>query len=317
MTVCPKQKFIFISIIVVCCCHAWVPVGAQIDKKDSTVQAITYWQPGDSYRYGITKNTIEIQNADTVSKVSTAYDVDLSVLEDSDSSFLIEWVYSNISTTDTNLLFRKIISLSEGVKYVYKTDELGAFKELVNRDEISQIVDSSIEMVRQELKDSPAVDSIYKSLKEITDDPQAVEATSLEEIQQFHFFYGVKYKIGDVYQVPTKAPHVFTGDILDGQLTVYLDEIREEENAYVLMGKSEINNKQLGEATIKYLTSIDKSFSENVELKQAFSNAKNETYYTSYFHGDGLLIYSVKTQITTVAATETVEESIIELKKEP
>lgn len=315
MTGCPKRKFVFVLISVVCFCHVSLSVNAQIDKKDSTVQAITYWQEGDSYRYTITTNATEIQNSDTVSKVSTTYDVDLSVTEASDSAFLIEWVYGNISTTDTNLLFRKIISLSEGVKYVYQTDELGAFKKLINRAEIRQMVDSSLDMVRKELKDNPAVDSLYKSLKEIAANPEAMEATSLGEIQQFHFFYGVKYKIGEVYQVDTKAPYAFTGDILDGQLTVYLDEIMPEDNTYVLMGKSEINNQQLAEATVKYLASIDKSFKENAELKQAFSNATNETYYTSYFYTDGLLISCVKTQIVKVAATETIEETIIELKK--
>ena len=65
----------------------------QINMADSTAQVITYWEKGEKQNYSVTTEKIRITGSDTTSREMMTYDVEITVLNSSDKSYMIEWYY--------------------------------------------------------------------------------------------------------------------------------------------------------------------------------------------------------------------------------
>lgn len=291
-----------------------VTTFGQINIADSTAQVISYWDKGEKKNYSVIAEKIKINGADTTSKEITTYDVEITVLNATDKSYTIEWLYKNITTNSQNPTIQKIMNITKDMKVVFKTNELGVFVEVVNWKEIKDYIQKSTLTLRNEFKDIPEMDKIFKQIEATYSAREAIESASIKDIQQFHTFHGAKYKLGEVLEGKLKVPNIYGTEPFDSDFTVYLDEINEQDNNFIMRATQEVNIEQLKNATINYLTTMSKNLKVDSPKREDLKDLGNETLTASRIHGTGWVVYSIQTTTITSDNVTNIEERIIDIK---
>lgn len=286
----------------------------QINMADSTAQVITYWEKGEKQNYTVITEKIKLKGTDTTSRELTTYDVEITVLNQTDKSYTVQWLYKNIKTNSTNPTIQKLMNVTKDMKVVFKTDELGAFVEVINWKEVKDYIQKATTTLRKDFKDIPEMDKILKKIEATYSTKEAIESASIKDIQQFHTFHGAKYKLGEVLEGKLKVPNLYGAEPFDSDFTVYLDEINEEDNNFIMRATQEVDKEQLTNATFTYLTTMAKNMKVNPPKREDLKDLKNETLTASRMHGTGWVVYSVQTTTVTSDNMTNIEERIIELK---
>jgi hypothetical protein len=286
----------------------------QINMADSTAQVITYWEKGDKQNYTVTTEKIKIKGADTTSRDIMTYDVEVTVLDQTDKSYTVEWWYKNLKINSANPIIQKLMSITNDMKVVFKTDELGTFTEVVNWKEGRDFIQKAIKSLSKEFAAIPEMDNVLKQFAATYSSKEAIESTAIKDIQQFHSFHGAKYKLGEVLEGQTKVPNLLGTEPFDSDFTISLDEINEADDNVVIRFSQEVNKEQLTNATFDYLTKMSKTMKAALPKREDLKELKNETLLASRIHGTGWVIYSV--QITTVTSDDitSIKERTIELQ---
>ncbi len=272
----------------------------QINMADSTAQVITYWEKGEKQNYSVIAESIKIIGTDTTSREINTYDVEITVLNADDKSYTIEWLYKNITTNSQNSTVQKLMNITKDMKVIFKTDELGVFVEVLNWKEIKDFIQKATSTLRKDYKDIPEMDKIIKQIEATYTTREAIESASIKDIQQFHTFHGAKYKLGEVLEGTLKVPNLYGKEPFDCDFTVYLDEINEEDNNFIMRATQEVNKEQLTNATFNFLTTMAKNMKVDPPKREDLKELVNETLTASRIHGTGWVIYSL--QSTTVTS---------------
>jgi hypothetical protein len=127
-------------------------------------------------------------------------------------------------------------------------------------------------------------------------------------------FHGAKYKLGEVLEGQLKVPNIYGTEPFDSYFKVYLDEINEKENNFIIRATQEVNKDQLINATFNYLTTMANTMKVDPPKKEDLKNLTNETLTISRIHGTGWVIHSVQTTKVTSDNITNIEEIIIEIK---
>lgn len=281
---------------------------------DSTVQVISYWDKGEKQIYSITSEEYKVKAGDTTSREVMHYDVEVTVTEVLDSSITVEWIYRNMQSDSKKPIMQKILNATKDMRVVFKTDELGVFREVINWEEVSDYIRKATADLRKEYSNIPEMTEVINQIEATYGSRKAIESAGIADIQQFHTFHGARYKLGEVLQGTIQVPNILGKDPFDSDFSLYLDEINEAENTYVMRASQEINKEQLTEATLLYLTTLSKSMKVDPPSRTDIGQLSNNTQTASRLHGSGWLIYSVQTKTVTSNNQTKVEERIIEIK---
>ncbi len=286
----------------------------QINMKDSTAQVITYWEKGDKQNYSVTAEKIKIRGADTTAREITTYNVQITVLNKSEKSYIIEWLYKDIKTNSQNATVQKLLNINKDMKVVFKTDELGAFIEVTNWKEIKDYIQKTTTTLRKDFQGIPEMDKVLKQIEVTYSTKEAIESVSIKDIQQFHTFHGAKYKLGEVLEVKLKVPNIIGTEPFDSEATIYMDEINEKDNNFIIRASQIVNKEQLTNAMFNYLTTISKNMKGDPPKREELQALGNETLTASRIHGTGWVVYSIQTTTITSDNVKNIEERIIELQ---
>lgn len=287
---------------------------AQINMKDSTAQVITYWEKGDKQNYSVTAEKIKIKGADTTSREITTYNVQITVLNKSEKSYIIEWLYKDIKTNSQNATVQKLLNINKDMKVVFKTDELGVFIEVTNWKEIKDYIQKTTSTLRKDFQGIPEMDKVLKQIEVTYSTKEAIESVSIKDIQQFHTFHGAKYKLGEVLEVKLKVPNIIGAEPFDSEATIYMDEINEKDNNFIIRASQIVNKEQLTNAMFNYLTTMSKNMKGDPPKREELQALGNETLTASRIHGTGWVVYSIQTTTITSDNVKNIEERIIELQ---
>ena len=181
----------------------------QINMMDSTVQTIGYWDKKEKETYSVTTDKFKLKGADTTSKENMKYEVEITILDSTAKSYTIEWFYKNFTIETDNDLLKKIMSIAQDMKVIIKTDDVGAFVEVVNWKEVRDFIRKATEKTRKEFKDIPKMEAVIKQIEGIYSTKEAIESASISDIQQFYNFHGAKYKLGETLEGKFKGPNLY------------------------------------------------------------------------------------------------------------
>lgn len=279
-----KTKLLFLFLI------SALGINAQINMEDSTVQAIMYWDMNESYNYRITQSTLEEKGGNITKNDSIAYDVKVSIIDSTATSYTIKWEFSNYYAKGLNLM-PQLKKLLEEKKFIYKTNELGEFEELVNWEEIR---DNLLETTKETTKallanksqaiDEATLNKVLKATEGLLSSKEYIENKAIEPVQIFHTFMGGAYQLGEMLESEIEVPNVINPQKpLIAQAAVWLDEIAEEDNFYVLRYRQMVDEEQLMELTKELLS----SFSKNMDL-----GTKAQEEIDKAFGGEEKLVHS-------------------------
>jgi hypothetical protein len=287
---------------------------SQISIKDSTVQVIGYWSKYDKQSYDVTYEKYKVKNKDTISRELMKYEVDVKIIDSTANSYTIEWFYKNYSIDTENELVRKLTSIANDISVKIKTDEYGAFVEIVNWEEVRDYLEKVTEKLKVELKDVPNYKKIIANVMSIYSTKESIEANAIKDALQFYQFHGVKYNLGEELEGILETSNNFGGKPFETEVRFSLDEINEIDGNSIFRSNQVINSKQLTDATYKHLQILG-TFGDKIPPRNEFPSLTNETNTASRIHGEtGWIIYSIETKEITAEETTNIEERVIEIK---
>jgi hypothetical protein len=286
----------------------------QISAKDSTVQVIGYWAKQETQSYNVSYEKFKIKSKDTISRELMKYEVDIKIIDSTENSYTIEWFYKNYSIDTENELVRKLTSIANDISVKIKTDEYGAFIEIVNWEEVRDYLAKVTENLKVELTDVPNYKEIIANIMNIYSTKESIEANAIKDALQFYQFHGVKYNLGEELEGILETSNNFGGKPFETDVRFSLDEINEIDGNSILRSYQVINSKQLTDATYKHLQILG-TFGDKIPPRNEFPSLTNETNTASRIHGEtGWIIYSIETKEITAEETTNIEERVIEIK---
>ena len=287
---------------------------AQINMNDSSFQAITYWDKGEVQNYSFTSEKIKIKGTDTTSKETTSYDIQITVLDSTEKNYVVQWVYKNMTTTDKNPVVQKLTALNKDLKVIIKTDEMGILLEVVNWKEIKDFISKAVTTLSKDYENVPEMKKVFAQITNLYSTKEGIENSAIKEIQQFHNFYGAKYKLGETLEGKLQLANMFGGKPFDADFTVFLDEINLDDSNVIVRSTQLVNKEQLTEETYKYMVKMADEMKVKPPKRDELKDLKNETLVASRIHTSGWIVYSVKTTTINSGDITNIEESVIELK---
>jgi hypothetical protein len=287
---------------------------AQINMADSTVQVVSYWDKGEKQNYTITLEKIKLKGEDTTSKELISYDVEVSVTGATKNSYTVQWDYKNFKTNDKNELTQELSKINKNMQVIYKTDEMGGFIEVINWKEIRAYNQKAIAVLRKKFGTAPEIEKMLKQIENSFSTKEAIEAASIKDIQQFHSFHGGKYKLHEEISDKIKVPNVLTNIPFDADYSLYLDEINETDNNYIIRSSQVVDSTQLMDATFQFLSNLAKSMNIKAPKKEDIKGLSNDIQLASRIHGTGWVVYSIQTTTVNSDNQSNIEERIIEVK---
>lgn len=303
-----KRILLFVALT------AGISSYAQINMEDSTAQVVAYLNKGETQSYALVTDKYKINGSDTTSHEQTTYDVEVTVLDSTENSYTIEWLYHNVNTNNNDPLVKRFQKVAENMKVIYKTDELGSFVEVVNWKDLVAVMAKATADMKKEFRKLPGADKVIDQLMSVYATKEGIETGAIKEIQQFHSYHGAKYKLGELLETNLKVPNMFGGQPFDAEATVYLDEINEEDNNFIMRYIQSIDPEQLTNETRRYLSEMSKAMKQPESTLEELGPFINEITNGTRVHGSGWIIYSIQTKTVMSGDITNVEETVIEIK---
>lgn len=289
-------------------------ISAQINLQDSTVQAIGYWSKGDVQNYSITEDKYKIQKDDTISKGRLSYDVQITIIDSTKNSFLIEWDYKNINLESADSLTKEFAPYSKLRKAIIRTNEFEAFQELVNWEEVRDDIRNISEPLKKKFAHIPGFDKLFDEMIAKYSNKETIENNAINEIQQFYTFHGGKYNIHEKIVKQTSLPNNYGEKPFDALMTVWVNEVNEKDNNFTLCYQLEVDSTQLSDAVFSYVSKMATNMGIPLPKREEMGSVNNTTWNTSVIHESGWPLYTIFRKETSSEDILQVEETRISLK---
>jgi len=290
-------------------------VFGQINMEDSTAQAIGYWNIGEHESYNISLQKIKLNLSDTISNEIMTYEVDITVVDSTAHSYLIEWFYHDFSTNSKDESVQKTTSLSENIKVLIETDEFGAITGVKNWKEVRDYISQSMDKLKDEVRDIPNMDKVFNQIEEMYSSKNGIESIAIQDAQQFYTYHGGKYLLGEVLEFTMQVENLFNPKKpFDSKTTLLLDELNPNDYNFIIRSTQEVDSKQLTNSVYDYLKMLSKTLKTEKPRKKHLGKLTNLTTTASRIHESGWLIYSIQTEEVTTMGLTNIEERIIEIK---
>lgn len=172
-------------------------VFSQKNSTETRYNCIAYWKKGDTKTYVIKRKKEKISPGKTERDENFVIETKITILDSTANSYTISWVYGIPDEAKENPLMHSIASFFKDMKFIYKTDEIGSFTELVNWEEIRDFYVKMLEMQFEGQKKDSSMQKIIDQTLALFQSREMVEATMIKEIQLFHTPFGTAFSTKD------------------------------------------------------------------------------------------------------------------------
>jgi len=285
---------------------------SQIQLPDSTVQVITYFDKGDKEYFNVDFTRIKLKHGDTISKNSISYNVEINVIDATENSYTIEWIYKEFNGVPSD--FQSLLSsIMTKNKVIYKTDELGSFEEVLNWKDIIENNKKVYATFSTLFRDNQEMKEILVQVQNALNTKETIENLYCKDIKQFHYFHGLKLTMGETLEEEIQVPNNFGGEPFTADVVCYLQKIIPEEEAYVVRAIQEVSGEQLAHATKEFLIKMNPKLANQPMPEGLLDSLTNEIETATAFHDSGWPLYSVQTLTVDLEGNRVIEERIIEI----
>lgn len=309
-----------ISLGILVWCIAF-PLYAQISLSDSSVQTVAYWKKGETYSFTVSLDEFKVVEKDTIEKTSTRYTVDMLILDSTETTYDVRWIYKDMTTDwgDRDSLFLSIMdritSIKGGEIVEFRTDEYGSFIEMTNWEQIKDYYQIVSDSVSASFSGFPEVIQMMNSMFGIYKNRNAIEKGVIKDVHQFLNFHGGAYRLNEPSKGKLQYPSVISDRLLDADVSIELDKIYPEDNDYGIYSLVEVNKEQLTNETKEVLVKLLPQ--SKIEDIQKLMEQVGEVWHTienfSVIHGSGWPTFSKETRETGSNQSVKYEIRIIEM----
>ena len=281
-------------------------VFSQINESDSSVRTIAYWDLGESYSYKMVLENFDVVGHDTLGRMVTSYMVDMLILDSTETSYDVRWTYRDMDfemdqeDSVVRVLTEKLMKLTGGSVVEFRTDELGAFKEVTNWEQIRDYYLAAEDSMKVFFGNVPAINEVVSDMMKVYLSKSSIETISIKDIHQFLNFHGGEYRLNEPIHTTMDFPTVTGQGRLDALVTVELERIYPEDDDYLIYSLVECNPRQLKEQTKLVLKTMFPTASDT-ELQTELDEAGelwNVIENSSVIHYWGWPTYSKETRQT-------------------
>ncbi len=287
--------------------RAW----GQAENTNTTADIFANWQQGEQKTYTVITDNFEIEGVDTTATIHSTYDVEITVKDKQDQAYVIEWRYKNIETT---MPVPEIMDLMEDLKVVFKTEASGAFKEVVNWQEIQEFIGKALHRMKKKFKDTPFMEDAMAQMEATYGTREAIEQFAIQDIQQFHLFHGRKYTAGTPVTGKFQVPSLNGDTLLDAPFQAQLENFDPAADEVRLRMTKAVDRQQFTDAVFAYMAAMMQGIEDYLPPKEDFKDMKNETATAATLNGTGWLLSGTQTTTVTVLEHTNVETRVISLR---
>lgn len=225
-------------------------------QEQQGVPFVAYWEVGDSYNFQVDK----VKKAWKVGKQSkndsSSYVVNFEVIDSTETSYTIDWTYETTLISDLDLndeVNAQLITKLNPYKYTsvkYKTTEVGAFVEILNWEEISEMMKTALDIVIEEKskgENSAEMKEALKPFRAMFETKAGIEQVLLKELQYFHFPFGFEFDQNTPLDYEDELPNVLGGKPLRADARLAVESVNFEDNFAVLKHTMNVNEKDAKE----------------------------------------------------------------------
>lgn len=288
---------------------------AQINYEDSTLAVIGYWDKNEKQTYSITQEKIKIKGTDTTITETLKYDAEILIKDSSEKSYTIVWKYKDFVIDTDNKFTKSLMSITDNLDVVIKTDEFGAVKEVVNWKEIRDYISKCIDKLKTEYKDIPKINEICDQVKKTFSSKEAIESVAIKDIIQLYTFNGAKYKLHEILNGKQKLDNLFGGEPFDADFEIELTDIDTSDETGVIRFIQSVDSKQVTDASYEYMKKIAKAVDGKVPSRETMPLISFEERTAASIHGpSGWVLYSVNIREVVTDDVSSIDRRVIELK---
>ncbi|MDR1760917.1 MAG: hypothetical protein LBR55_00560, partial [Bacteroidales bacterium] len=145
-------------------CLTLINVRCQI-LNDSTAQVVAYWNKGDKQQYMLTHEQLVIKDADTLSRTFHKYDIDITIIDSTATSYTSNWFYHNYEVQAGNEIAKLLSTLNNDLNVQVVTNEMGVFQEIKNWKEVRDFILKGTKQLKKQLTSIPNSDKIIAQIE--------------------------------------------------------------------------------------------------------------------------------------------------------
>jgi hypothetical protein len=247
---------------------------------DSTATIIAYWGKGDLMHYSFTQQKQKSKAGKIIADNSSTSVIDLEVVAATDTGYTLTWKYSNIklNTPGATEFVVKMSKLTEGMVIRYNTDETGAFKEILNLQEIqSFMTDVTAELSK---KFTNAIENkTVEELRKMYSNKDFIEQIVLKDLQLFHNAYGGEYTLHEKLQAETELPNFLGGPPFPATLSIEMTALEPLKNYCTIVMKQDLEKEKATKIMNTWLSKISDGKSPANALPDFSMNDHSESEF--------------------------------------
>lgn len=201
----------------------------------TTVTTVSYWNLGESVQFNVKKSKQSFKGTDKKPKENRVfnYSFGVKVIDSTENSYVLEMKYGKFISDekkkhDEQAIFDKLSSLHEGMKIIYRTNELGAFDTILNlidlKEQLLETLWKQKEISLKEIKnpdDRQIYAEVFDEMISNFQDIENISALFMTDIIPLHGYAGIQMELSKA--IDTELDYPCIGDFVlkgTGKLTL-------------------------------------------------------------------------------------------------
>ena len=231
-------------------------VSAQNIPTENSTPVVAYWQKKDQKKLSITRTTKKTETGKSPVFNSNTCEAQMQIIDSTTEGYTIVWTYKDAGTAAKKYPeLTNITSLFNNLKIIYKTDEVGSFKELVNYEDVRKFLYHSMDALFQLAKDTAGISLIKTEFQKIFSSRESLQQLLLRDISLYHTVYGVEYSFTP-QTGETELPNFLGGDPWPAQLSLKLSQLKAKEDFAQVQMIQEIDEVKAAAIMKKFISKM-------------------------------------------------------------
>jgi hypothetical protein len=238
--------------------------GQNETSNISEIEIIPHWKKNETHSITIKSTTTDIENGKPYSYLTT-FNANFKVLENSDSEYIVEWIFTNSKLAENDPNFENnILAKLLNIKFKIKLSNFGQFIELVNADEVRATANKAIdELNAKEM--NPNMKVQYNGVKQMIVSKQGLEIVLLKYVKLYNFSFGYEYKINFEQINNVKFPNPLGGEPFEAVEKVKLINVDLNSSICKIETSKNVDGEILSKSVMEFLKRNNKNHIKEIE----------------------------------------------------